>query len=72
MGTVLLLSEVIIHMETYTKIWIDVETNPSSGCSFLLDMITRVKYHNKKCGIYASAYMWQNILGKNIMYISDI
>lgn len=58
----------------YGTVWIDVETNPSSGCSwsghdansncqFLTEILNRVKSHNKPVGIYASAYMWQTIFG---------
>jgi GH25 family lysozyme M1 (1,4-beta-N-acetylmuramidase) len=58
----------------YGSVWIDVETNPSSGCSwsghdsasncqFLTDVLNRVKSHGKNVGIYASRYMWQSIFG---------
>ena len=57
----------------YGMIWIDVETNPSSGCgwgkdyaancAYLTDIISRIKSHGKKPGIYASEYMWQTIMG---------
>ncbi len=57
----------------YGKVWIDVETNPSTGCAwgsdhaancnFLTEIVNRVKYHGKTVGIYASTYMWQTIMG---------
>lgn len=58
----------------YGMVWIDVETNPSSGCSwsghdaasncqFVMDTINRIKSHGKKVGVYASSYMWQTIMG---------
>ena len=58
----------------YGMVWIDVETNPSSGCSwsghdaasncqFVTDIINRIKAKGKKPGIYATAYMWQSIFG---------
>lgn len=58
----------------YGRVWIDVETNPSSGCSwsghdsasncqFLTDVVNRVKSKGKAVGIYASASMWQTIFG---------
>jgi hypothetical protein len=63
-----------IHSSLYGTVWIDVETNPSSGCSwsghdgasncqFLTDILNRVKSHGKDVGIYASYYMWQSIFG---------
>ena len=53
-------------------IWIDVETNPSSGCSwkfgnatsncdFLKEIITALENRGRSVGIYASAYMWAQI-----------
>lgn len=63
-----------IPSNLYGMVWIDVETNPSSGCSwsghdgtsncqFIMDIINRIKAKGKNCGIYATSYMWQNILG---------
>lgn len=57
----------------YGMVWIDVETNPSSGCgwgndyngncAFLTEIINRIKSHGKVPAIYASRYMWQTIMG---------
>jgi GH25 family lysozyme M1 (1,4-beta-N-acetylmuramidase) len=57
----------------YGTVWIDVETNPSSGCgwgsdhslncAFLTETINRIKSHGKTPGIYASKVMWTNIMG---------
>lgn len=58
----------------YGMVWIDVETNPSSGCSwsghdaasncqFVTDIVNRIKSKGKTPGIYATAYMWQTIFG---------
>ena len=58
----------------YGMVWVDVETNPSSGCSwsthdaksncdFITEIVNRIKSHGKKVGVYASSYMWQTILG---------
>ena len=63
-----------IPSNLYGMIWVDVETNPSSGCSwsgyssasncqFLADIISRIKAKGKKPGIYASRYMWETIFG---------
>lgn len=63
-----------INTGLYSTVWIDVETNPSSGCSwgghdansncqFLTDTINRIKSHGKKVGIYSSTYMWTSIFG---------
>jgi hypothetical protein len=56
----------------YRTIWIDIETNPSPGCSwadhtplencqFTMDLIAAVKARGKPVGIYASRYMWGSI-----------
>lgn len=58
----------------YGMVWIDIETNPSPGCSweghdansncaFTQEIINRIKAHGKVPAIYASAYMWQTIFG---------
>ena len=58
----------------YGMVWIDVETNPSSGCSwsghdaasncaFITETINAIKAHGKVPGIYASVSMWESILG---------
>lgn len=63
-----------INANLYGMVWIDVETNPSAGCSwsghdansncqFLTDIINRVKSHGKNVGIYSSTYMWSSIFG---------
>ena len=55
-------------------LWLDIETNPSSGCSwdghsfesncqYMEDLVNAIKSHGKKAGIYASHYMWTQILG---------
>jgi GH25 family lysozyme M1 (1,4-beta-N-acetylmuramidase) len=63
-----------IDSSLYGMVWIDIETNPSSGCSwtghdansncqFVIDTINRIKSKGKNVGIYASKYMWQSIFG---------
>eukprot|EP00919_Chromeraceae_sp_WS-2016_P072636 GHVR01171710.1.p1 GENE.GHVR01171710.1~~GHVR01171710.1.p1 ORF type:complete len:126 (-),score=7.27 GHVR01171710.1:4210-4587(-) len=63
-----------IPSNSYGMIWVDVETNPSPGCSwsghtgttncqFLTDIIHRIKAKGKKPAIYATRYMWQSIFG---------
>ena len=57
-----------ISSNLYGMVWIDVETNPSSGCgwgkdytancNYVSELITRIKSHGKKPGIYTSEYMW--------------
>ena len=58
----------------YGMIWMDVETNPSSGCSwasfshasncdYLGELVNAVKAQGKVPGIYASHYMWTEIFG---------
>ena len=57
----------------YGMIWLDIEINTSPGCGwgtdyessckFVEELISRIKYHGKVPGIYASSYMWQSIMG---------
>jgi len=62
-----------ISSKLFEMVWIDVETNPSSGCGwgtnhsanceYLTQIINRIKSHNKNVGVYTSQYMWTNIMG---------
>jgi GH25 family lysozyme M1 (1,4-beta-N-acetylmuramidase) len=69
-------NEMLDHIPAnlYKNIWIDVETNPSPGCSwsghnstsncqFLTAIIKELKTKGKSVGIYASKYMWSTIFG---------
>ena len=57
----------------YGMVWIDVETNPSTGCgwgsdhagncNFVTEIINRIKSHGKTPGVYSSKVMWTNIMG---------
>lgn len=58
----------------YGTVWIDVETNPSSGCSwsghsaasncdFVTEIVKAIQSHGKIAGIYASLSMWNSIMG---------
>lgn len=58
----------------YGMIWLDIETNSSPGCSwasfshasncaYIGELINAVKGHGKHPGIYASKYMWTEIMG---------
>ena len=59
----------------YSSIWLDMETNPSPGCGwsqdfnlncqFTIQLVNAAKASapNKKIGIYASNYMWRQIMG---------
>ena len=55
----------------------DVETNPSSGCSwntynftsncdFLDETVNRIKYYNRRVGIYTTGYFWDKIFGNRL------
>lgn len=59
---------------SFGQVWIDVEDNPSSGCSwnsyssssncnYLQDLINAVKSHGKNVGVYTSEYEWENVMG---------
>lgn len=62
-----------ISNNLYGMVWIDVETNPSSGCgwgsdhtgncNFIIETINRIKSHGKVPAIYSSKVMWTNIMG---------
>lgn len=63
-----------ISTNLWGMVWIDVETNPSPGCSwsghdansncqFVADILNRVRAKGKTPGIYATRYMWQSIFG---------
>jgi GH25 family lysozyme M1 (1,4-beta-N-acetylmuramidase) len=63
-----------ISSSLYSKVWIDVETNPSSGCSwsghdsasncnFVTEIVNRIKAKGKHAGIYGSKTMWTSIFG---------
>lgn len=58
----------------YKTVWVDVETNPSAGCSwsghdeasncaFLAELAKRITEKGKPFGFYASRYMWGSIFG---------
>jgi GH25 family lysozyme M1 (1,4-beta-N-acetylmuramidase) len=60
----------------FTTVWLDVETNPTSGCSwsgysassncdFLMALINGVTSHGKSVGIYSSLSQWQGIFGSS-------
>jgi GH25 family lysozyme M1 (1,4-beta-N-acetylmuramidase) len=58
---------------SYGMIWIDVETNPSSGCGWGTDYTSNCNYvasfastlksYGANVGIYSSQYMWETIMG---------
>ena len=65
-----------ITSSSYSTVWIDVETNPSSGCSwsgysaqsncdFLMALINGITAKGKTAGIYSSLVMWQGIFGSS-------
>ncbi|CDW81675.1 glycosyl hydrolases family 25 protein [Stylonychia lemnae] len=58
----------------YGQIWVDVETNPSSGCSwssysgssncqYISDLVSAIQSHGKAPGIYSSYYQWEGVVG---------
>lgn len=59
---------------TTGTIWLDIETNPSTGCSwtlgnnetncqFIKKLVDEIQARGRSVGIYASHYMWLQILG---------
>ncbi len=57
----------------YGMMWFDIETNPSpncgwsgdktTNCNFMGELIAAGRSHGIHMGIYASAYMWESIMG---------
>ncbi|TNV75753.1 hypothetical protein FGO68_gene6955 [Halteria grandinella] len=58
----------------YGQIWLDIETNESTGCSwaghsgdsncaYVNELISAIKSHGKVPGVYSSYYMWESIMG---------
>ena len=58
----------------YGMIWLDIETNPSTGCSwasysgssicqYVSELVNAIRAKGKTVGIYASYYMWESIMG---------
>ena len=68
----------------YGTIWLDVETNPSPGCSwkqwtpeqncqFIQELVDAVRDAGKTPGIYSSRYQWENVFGVgNYNYCSQV
>ena len=67
---------------TTGTIWLDVETNPSPGCSwalgsfqsnceFMQQLVDALKQNGRTVGIYASHYMWIQIFG-SASYCTDL
>lgn len=63
-----------IDGDGYGMIWIDIEDNPSGGCSwnsfsfesncdYTVQLANALKSKGKKVGIYASAHFWNIIMG---------
>jgi hypothetical protein len=59
---------------TTGTIWLDVETNPSPGCTwaqgtgdsncaYLKEVVDALEARGRSVGIYASGYMWNQIMG---------
>ncbi len=60
-------------VKSFSRIWINVETNPNNGCLFsktqntncqlVNDMISEIKKKGKLIGIYSSKFMWDYYIG---------
>ena len=61
--------------KSYGMVWVDVESNPSSGCGwgtaftkncqFLTDLVKGLKAKGLEVGIYSSYYQWEDIFGSS-------
>ena len=60
---------------SYEYLWLDIETNPSTGCSwsgyspssncaYVRELVTAAIAKGKKPGIYSSYQMWEEIMGQ--------
>jgi len=58
----------------YGQIWLDVEVNPSSGCSwasyshssncdYLMELLSACSSNGVTCGVYTSEYEWETVMG---------
>lgn len=61
-----------VGLGNFGQLWFDIETNPSGGCgwsdagtncNFLQAMISQGQAMGVSMGVYASAYMWESIMG---------
>jgi GH25 family lysozyme M1 (1,4-beta-N-acetylmuramidase) len=63
-----------ISNNLFGMVWLDIETNPSTGCSwsghdsasncaYVQELISAIKAKGKNPGIYSSLYMWETIFG---------
>lgn len=63
-----------IPSSLYETVWIDIETNPSAGCSwagyeansncqYLNDIINALRSNGKNIGVFSSGFMWNSIFG---------
>lgn len=63
-----------VSSSLYGMVWLDIETNPSTGCSwaghdaasncaYVTELVNAIKAKGKNPGIYASIYMWESIMG---------
>jgi hypothetical protein len=66
--------EGVSNGSNFGMVWIDVEDNPSSGCSwnsysdssncdYLNSLISAVKSYGKVAGVYTSQYEWSSVMG---------
>eukprot|EP01101_Sappina_pedata_P003587 TRINITY_DN143_c0_g2_i1.p1 TRINITY_DN143_c0_g2~~TRINITY_DN143_c0_g2_i1.p1 ORF type:complete len:223 (+),score=85.91 TRINITY_DN143_c0_g2_i1:197-865(+) len=70
------------YQATYGQIWLDIETNPSSGCgwsgdqgsncAYIQSLIQSGQSAGKTVGVYASAYMWNTIAGSSCTVGADL
>mmetsp|Transcript_6541 Transcript_6541/g.4910 ORF Transcript_6541/g.4910 Transcript_6541/m.4910 type:complete len:141 (-) Transcript_6541:50-472(-) len=63
-----------VNKNNFGTVWVDVEINPSSGCSwysyssssncsFLKELVNALKAYGKPVGIYSSVYQWEESMG---------
>ena len=68
------LKEEVGSGKMFGQVWLDIEDNPSSGCSwysystssnceFLQELISAVQSHGITVGVYTSEYEWENTMG---------
>lgn len=65
----------------YGRVWLDIETNPSSGCAWTTNhvsncnmvksMISTLQAKGRSIGIYSSSYMWSTIMGTSCNIATD-
>ena len=69
------------EQKLFSRVWINVETNPNNGCTLsktqsdncklVNDMVTQIKAQGKLAGIYSSIFMWNHYVNSDCISNAD-